>query len=188
MNYIKNLFTDFKNFAVKGNMVDMAVGIILGAAFNGVVNSIVADLIMPPISLLLAKINLSGLFFTLKDGAGQKVTFVTKNTDGTYTTRSQIYGATEITVADTDVAGPYASIEAAKEAGAVVLNLGAFIKTAISFIITAWAVFMLVKFISKLKKQPAPVEAVPTTKECPFCKSIININATKCPHCTSELK
>ena len=156
MSYIKNLFTDFKNFAVKGNMVDMAVGIILGAAFNGVVNSIVTDLIMPPISLLLAKINFSGLFFTLKDGAA--------------------------------VAGPYASIEAAKEAGAVVLNLGAFINTAISFIITAWAVFMLVKFIAQLKKQPAPVEAVPTTKECPFCKSTININATKCPHCTSDLK
>ena len=156
VTYIKNLFTDFKNFAVKGNMVDMAVGIILGAAFNGVVNSIVKDLIMPPISLLLSKINFSGLFFTLKDGSA--------------------------------VAGPYASIEAAQNAGAVVLNLGAFINNAISFLITAWAVFMLVKIVSKLRKEPAPVEAVPTTKECPFCKSVININAVKCPNCTSELK
>ncbi len=152
--YVKNILNDFKNFAIKGNMVDMAVGIILGAAFNGVVNSIVKDLIMPPISLLLSKINFSGLFFTLKDGS--------------------------------EVAGPYASIEAAQNAGAVVLNLGAFINTAISFVITAWAVFMLVKAISKLRKQPAP--AAPNTKECPFCKSSININAVKCPNCTSDLK
>lgn len=156
VSYIKNLFTDFKNFAVKGNMVDMAVGIILGAAFNGVVNSIVKDLIMPPISLLLAKVNFSGLFFTLKEGSA--------------------------------AAGPYASIEAAQNAGAVVLNLGSFINNAISFLITAWAVFMLVKIIAKLKAEPKAAETAPTTKECPFCKSVININAVKCPNCTSELK
>ncbi len=151
--YIKGLFTDFKNFAVKGNMVDMAVGIILGAAFNGVVNSIVKDLIMPPISLLLAKINFSGLFFTLKNGA--------------------------------DTPGPYPSVEAAQNAGAVILNLGSFLNNAISFLITAWAVFMLVKIISKIRTaQPA----APATKECPFCKSAININAVKCPNCTSQLQ
>lgn len=151
--YIKSIFTDFKNFAVKGNMVDMAVGIILGAAFNGVVNSIVKDLIMPPISLLLSKINFSGLFFTLKNGA--------------------------------DTAGPYPSVEAAQNAGAVILNLGSFINNTISFLITAWAVFMLVKIISKLRSAPAP--AAPNTKECPFCKSAININAVRCPNCTSEI-
>ena len=144
--YIKGLFKDFKNFAVKGNMVDMAVGIILGAAFNGV--------IMPPINILSSKINFSGLFFTLKNGA--------------------------------DTAGPYPSVEAAQNAGAVILNLGSFINNTISFLITAWAVFMLVKIISKLRSAPAP--AAPNTKECPFCKSTININAVRCPNCTSEIK
>lgn len=152
--YIKSIFTDFKNFAVKGNMVDMAVGIILGAAFNGVINSLVKDLIMPPINILSSKINFSGLFFTLKNGA--------------------------------EATGPYPSAEAAQNAGAVILNLGSFINNTISFLITAWAVFMLVKIISKLRSAPAP--AAPNTKECPFCKSTININAVRCPNCTSEIK
>lgn len=150
--YIKGLFKDFKNFAVKGNMVDMAVGIILGAAFNGVINSLVKDLIMPPINILSSKINFSGLFFTLKNGA--------------------------------EATGPYPSAEAAQSAGAVILNLGSFLNTAVSFLITAWAVFMMVKVISKIRReQPAAA-----TKECPFCKSAINIKAVRCPNCTSQLQ
>ena len=153
---IKNLVKEFRDFAVKGNMIDMAVGIIIGAAFSGVVNSLVKDIMMPPFSLLLSKVNFSNLFVTLKDGS--------------------------------QVAGPYASIDAANQAGAVVLNIGAFVNSLISFLIMAIAIFMLIKLINKLKKQPAPAPEVPTTKECPFCKSTINIGATRCPNCTSEIK
>lgn len=151
---LKSWIKEFKEFAVKGNMIDMAVGIIIGAAFSGVVNSLVKDVLMPPISLLLAKVNFSGLFWVLKDSATQP--------------------------------GPYASLEVAQKAGAVVLHIGAFINTLISFLITALAVFILIKAINKLKRKEAPKPV--TTKECPFCKSAINIAATKCPNCTSELK
>ena len=150
----KSWIKEFKEFAVKGNMIDMAVGIIIGAAFSGVVNSLVKDVLMPPISWLLSYVNFSGLFVVIKESATQP--------------------------------GPYASVEVAQQAGAVILNLGAFINTLISFVITALAVFMLIKAINKLKRKEAPKPV--TTKECPFCKSSININATRCPNCTSELK
>ena len=150
----KKFVKEFKEFAVKGNMIDMAVGIIIGAAFSGVVNSLVKDIIMPPFNLIMSRINFSNLFFTLKDGA--------------------------------DVAGPYASVDAANQAGAIILNIGAFLNTMISFLIVAVAVFILIKGINKLKKAPAPAPA--NTKKCPYCKSDINIEATRCPNCTSELK
>jgi len=151
---IKKFIKEFKEFAVKGNMIDMAVGIIIGAAFSGVVNSLVKDIIMPPFNLIMSKINFSNLFFTLKDGA--------------------------------KVAGPYPSVDAANQAGAIILNIGAFLNTMISFLIVAVAVFLLIKAINQLKKAPAPAPA--NTKKCPYCKSDVNIEATRCPHCTSELK
>ena len=151
---IKKFIKEFKEFAVKGNMIDMAVGIIIGAAFSGVVNSLVKDIIMPPFNLIMSKINFSNLFFTLKDGA--------------------------------DVAGPYASVDAANQAGAIILNIGAFLNTMISFLIVAVAVFMLIKAINKLKKAPAPAPI--NTKKCPYCKTDIHKDATRCPNCTSEVK
>ncbi|MDR0952694.1 MAG: large conductance mechanosensitive channel protein MscL [Elusimicrobiota bacterium] len=151
---VSSVFREFREFAIKGNMIDMAVGIIIGAAFTGVVNSLVKDIIMPPISFLLAKINFSNLFVVLMHGADDKWT--------------------------------YPSIEAASQAGAVVMNLGSFLNNLISFLITAWAVFILVKFINKLKKAPTPPSA--TTKKCPFCIMDIPKEATKCPQCTADLK
>ncbi len=151
---IKKFIKEFKEFAVKGNMIDMAVGIIIGAAFSGVVNSLVKDIIMPPFNLIMSKINFSNLFFTIKDGA--------------------------------DVAGPYASVDAANQAGAIILNIGAFLNTLVSFLIVAVAVFMLIKAINKLKKAPAPAPV--NTKKCPYCKTDIHKDATRCPNCTSEIK
>jgi len=149
------MFKEFKEFAMKGNVVDMAVGIIVGAAFGTIVKSLVDDIIMPPIGLLLGNVDFSDLFITLKQGA---------------------------------TAEPYATLAAAKGAGAVTLSYGAFLNTIVSFLIVALAVFFLVKGINNLKRQEAaPPPSVPTTKECPFCFSSIAIKATKCPHCTSSL-
>ncbi len=149
------MFREFKEFAMRGNVVDMAVGIIIGAAFGTIVNSLVQDVIMPPIGLLLGNIDFSNLFVVLKEGKA---------------------------------AGPYATVAVAKAAGAVTINAGIFINTVISFILVALAVFLLVKSINQLKRQGEAPPAAPTTKECAYCLSTIPIKATRCPHCTSELK
>ena len=149
------MFKDFKEFAMRGSVVDMAVGIVIGAAFGTIVKSFVDDVLMPPIGLLLGNVDFSNLFITLKDGA--------------------------------KAAGPYASLVAAKAAGAVTLNLGMFINTVISFVIIAFAVFMVIKGLNRMKEEEVAPPAEPTTKECPFCLSTIALKATRCPHCTSEL-
>ena len=146
------MFKEFKEFAMKGNVLDMAVGIIIGAAFGPIVNSLVNDVIMPPIGLLLGNVDFSNIFAVLKEGKA---------------------------------AGPYASIAAAKAAGAVTMNFGLFINTIINFIIVAFAVFLLVKNVNRFRKTE---EEAPTKKDCPFCLSSIPIKATRCPSCTSELK
>ncbi len=151
------MFKEFKEFAVKGNVVDMAVGIIIGGAFGTIAKSLVADVLMPPIGLLLGNVDFANLFALLKDG---------------------------------DPAGPYASLDAAKEAGAVTINYGVLLNNVVSFLIVAWAVFFLVRAINRLKKQEEKKEeppAEPTTKDCPYCLSSIAIKATRCPNCTSEL-
>ncbi len=149
------MLKEFREFAVRGNVVDMAVGIIIGAAFGTIVNSFVQDVIMPPIGLLLGNIDFSNFFAVLKEGK---------------------------------VAGPYPSVAAAKAAGAVTMNYGVFINTVISFVIVAFAVFVLVRAINRLKRQEEALPAAPTTKECTYCLSSIPIKATRCPNCTSELK
>ena len=149
------MFKEFKEFAVKGNMVDMAVGIIIGAAFGTVVNSLVADVIMPPIGLFLGNVDFANLFLLLKDGK---------------------------------IPGPYGSVSAAKAAGAVTLNYGLFINTVISFLIVAFSVFFLVRGINRLRRQEVPPPAEPTTKDCPYCLSAVPLKASRCPHCTSDLK
>ncbi len=150
------MLKEFKEFAMRGNVVDMAVGIIIGAAFGTIVSSLVADVIMPPIGLLLGNIDFANLFVVLREGA--------------------------------KAAGPYASVAAAKAAGAVTINYGVFINTIISFILVALAVFLLIKAINQLKRQEEAPPAAPTTKDCPYCLSSIPIKATRCAHCTSELK
>ena len=153
----KNLANEFKKFAMRGNVIDMAVGIIIGAAFGKIVDSLVKDVIMPPIGLLLGKVDFTNLFLVLKEGA---------------------------------TPAPYNSLSAAQEAGAVTMNLGVFVNAVISFLIVAFAVFILIKAINELQAKMDKKEAqvvVKTTKSCPFCCSEISINAKRCPHCTSEL-
>jgi len=149
------MFKEFKEFAMRGNVVDMAVGIIIGAAFGTIVNSVLSDIIMPPIGLFLGNVDFSGLFIVLKEGK---------------------------------IAGPYVSPAAAKAAGAVTVNYGIFVNTVINFLIVVFSVFLLIRYINKLKKEEKAPPPVPTTKECPYCLSIIPINATRCAHCTSQLK
>ncbi|MDD2902562.1 MAG: large-conductance mechanosensitive channel protein MscL [Syntrophales bacterium] len=149
------MFKEFKEFAMRGNVVDMAVGIIIGAAFGTVVKSLVTDILMPPIGLVLGNVDFSNIFIILRDGV--------------------------------KVAGPYASVAAAKQAGAVTLNLGIFINNIISFLIVAFAVFLVIKGINRLKREEAPAEA-PPTKDCPFCFTAIPVKASRCPHCTSQLQ
>lgn len=144
----EGMLKEFKKFALKGNMIDLAVGIIIGGAFSGIVNSLVNDIVMPLLSLLTKNIDFTNLFIAL---------------DG----------------------GDYKTIEAAKGAGAATVNYGTFISGVLNFIIMAFVVFLMVRWINKLKK-PEPV-VVTTTKKCPYCFSDVNINATKCPHCTSEI-
>ena len=150
------MLKEFKEFAMRGNVMDMAVGIIIGAAFGTIINSLVTDVIMPPIGLLLGKIDFSNLFIILKEGA--------------------------------KAPAPYESLAAAKAAGAISINYGFFINTIITFLIVAFAVFLLIRNINRLKRQEEAPPAVPTTKECPYCISTIPIKATRCSHCTSELK
>ena len=148
------MLKEFKEFAMRGNVVDMAVGIIIGAAFGTIVKSLVADVIMPPIGLLLGNVDFSNLFIVLKQGA---------------------------------TAGPFATIAEAQKAGAVTINYGMFANTVISFLIVAFAVFLLIRALNKLQREEEVPLEEPTTKECPHCLSTIPIKATRCGHCTSEL-
>jgi len=145
------MLKEFKEFAMRGNVIDMAVGIIIGAAFGTIIGTMVSDVLMPPIGLLLGNVDFSNLFVVLKDGK---------------------------------IAGPYATVAAAKGAGAVTLNYGLFLNTVVNFLIVAFAIFFLIRGMNALKKKEA---ALPTTKECPHCLSTIPIKATRCGHCTSEL-
>ena len=148
------MLKEFKEFALRGNVLDMAVGIIVGAAFGTIVKSLVSDVIMPPIGLLLGNVDFSNLFIILKEGT---------------------------------TAGPFASLADAQKAGAVTLNYGVFVNTIISFLIVAFAVFLLVRSVNKLKRKEEAPAAEPTTKECPQCLSTIPIKAKRCAFCTSEL-
>ncbi len=145
---------EFKKFIMRGNVVDMAIGIVIGAAFGAIIKSLVADVIMPPIGLLLGGVDFANLYTLLKAG---------------------------------DPAGPYASLADAQAAGAVTINYGVFINTIISFLIVAFVIFLIVKGINRMQEEEEAPPAEPTTKECPFCHTEIPIQATRCPHCTSEL-
>ena len=143
------MLKEFKNFVMKGNVIDLAVAVIIGVAFGAIVSSLVNDIIMPLIGQLLGKVNFTDLFINL---SGQK----------------------------------YATLAAAKAAGAATINYGVFINTIINFIIIAFVIFIIVRQINRMKKPPEP--AAPTTKDCPYCFTAIPIPATRCPNCTSELK
>jgi large conductance mechanosensitive channel len=150
------MWEDFKKFVMRGNVLDLAVGVIIGGAFGAVVKSLVDDLLMPPIGLLLGRVDFANLFAVLKQG---------------------------------ETAGPYPTLADAQAAGAVTINYGLFVNTVIAFLITAFAVFLLVRAVSQLRrKEEAPPPAEPTTKECPYCFTTIPLKATRCPHCTSQLE
>lgn len=147
------MWNDFKAFVMRGNVMDLAIGVIIGAAFGGVVKSLVDDVIMPPIGLATGGIDFSNQYILLKEGA--------------------------------KAAAPYATVAAARDAGAVTLNYGAFLNTLLTFLIVAMAVFVLVRLVNRLYRQPAP--PTPNTKSCPYCTMSVSIEATRCPHCTSAL-
>lgn len=147
------MLKEFKEFAMRGNVVDMAVGIIIGAAFGAIVKSLVSDIMMPPIGMILGNVDFSNLFLVLKDGTA---------------------------------AGPYLSLMEAQKVGAVTVNYGLFLNAVISFIIVAFAVFVLIRNINRLRKEEPAAE--PNTRDCPFCLSAIPLKAKRCPHCTSELE
>ena len=144
------MLKEFREFAVKGNVLDMAVGIVIGAAFGKIVTSFVSDVLMPPIGLLMGKIDFSNLYINL---SGQT----------------------------------YASLDAAKKAGDATINYGLFINTVLDFVIVAFAIFIVVRQVNRLKKVEESKEDAPETKECAFCFCTIPVQATRCPQCTSVL-
>jgi large conductance mechanosensitive channel len=148
------MFKEFREFAMRGSVLDMAVGIIIGAAFGAIVTSLVADVLMPPIGLLLGKVDFANLYVLLTSGP---------------------------------TPGPYASLAAAQQAGAVTLNYGAFINKIISFVIVAFSLFLMIRSMNRMKRKAEVPAAAPTTKECPFCATAVPLKAVRCPHCTSEL-
>ncbi len=147
------MFKEFREFIMRGNVVDMAVGIIIGASFGTIVKSLVDDIIMPPIGLLLGKVDFSNLFLVIREGK---------------------------------TPGVYETLAAAKAAGAVTINYGLFINTIISFIIIAFAVFMLIRAVNKLKREAPP--PAPDTKQCPYCLSSIPMRAVRCAYCTADIQ
>jgi large conductance mechanosensitive channel len=142
------MLKEFRDFAMRGNVVDMAVGIILGVAFGKIVSSLVADIIMPPIGVLMGGVDFSEYYINLTSTA-------------------------------------YESLAAAREAGAATINIGVFVNTVIDFVIVAFAIFMMIKQMNRLKKAPPPAD--PTTKDCPRCLMSVPIAATRCGHCTADI-
>jgi len=145
------MLREFKEFAMRGNVLDMAIGIIIGAAFGKIITSAVSDILMPPIGLLLGRLDFSSLFINL---SGK----------------------------------PYASLAEAKAAGAATVNYGLFINTVVDFLIVAFAIFLLIRQVNRLKRREEAPAPAPTTRECPLCLSSIALRATRCAHCTADLK
>ena len=145
------MLKEFKEFAMRGNVLDMAVGIIIGAAFGKIVTSMVSDLLMPPLGMLMGKVDFSSLFINL---SGE----------------------------------PYPSLAAAKAAGAPTINYGVFLQTVLDFVILAFVIFLIIRQVNAWTKKPEAPAAPPTTRGCPYCLSEIPMKATRCAHCTSEIK
>jgi large conductance mechanosensitive channel len=153
---MKKLFNEFKEFISRGNVIDLAIGVIIGGAFSTIVKSMVDNLLMPPLGLLFGDTNFADLFVVLKRGAEALP-------DG-------------------------ATLEMAKEVGAVTFNYGQFITDLLSFLLLALGVFLIVKAINALQREKEEPEAQPTEKDCPFCKKAIPVEANRCPFCTSNLE
>jgi len=148
------MLKEFKEFAMRGNVIDMAVGVVIGAAFGAIVKSLVDDILMPILGLLLGNADFTNLFLVLQDGT---------------------------------VPRPYETLAIAQEAGAITVNYGLFINAVVSFIIVAFAIFLLIRGINRLSRKEEALLEEPTTKACTYCFTDIPIEATRCPNCTSEL-
>jgi large conductance mechanosensitive channel len=148
------MFKEFKAFALRGSVLDLAVGIIIGGAFGTIVKSLVDDVIMPPIGLALGNVDFANLFVLLKTGP--------------------------------NAPPPYPTVAQAHAAGAVTINYGQFINNVVTFVIVAFVVFLIVRAANRLN--PRDASAAPTTKDCPYCRMAIPVGATRCPHCTTELR
>lgn len=149
------IIEEFKKFITRGSIIDMSIGLVIGASFNNIVNSFVKDILIPPIGLILGGMDFSNLFIVLKEG--------TKNIKN------------------------YASLQSALDDNAIVMSFGVFINSIVSFFITSLALFMIIKSFNKVKEKIIKDKKI-SQKECPYCFSNININATRCPNCTSNLK
>jgi large conductance mechanosensitive channel len=145
------MWKELKAFIMRGSVIDLAIGVIIGGAFGAIVTSLVNDVLMPPIGLLLGGVDFGNLYINLSGGT-------------------------------------YASLAAAKEAGAATINYGLFLNAIINFVIIAVVLFFVIKAVNRLQAKPKPAPAEPTTKDCPFCFTAIPIKATRCPHCTSQLQ
>ena len=143
-----SFYDDFKKFAMRGNVVDLAVGVIIGGAFGKIVSSLVSNVVMPPLGMLIGKVDFTNLFISLN---GQD----------------------------------YATLEAAKKAGAPVIAYGSFLNAVLDFVILAFVVFCMIRQINKLMPEKPPAK---DPRKCPYCKSAIADDATRCPHCTSQLE
>jgi large conductance mechanosensitive channel len=144
------MLKEFREFIARGNVIDLAVGVIIGAAFGKIVTSLVEDVIMPPIGMALGKVDFASLYVNL---GSEK----------------------------------YASFTDAKKAGAPVIGYGQFLNSVVSFLIVAFVVYVIVKQVNRMKREPAPAEISPDTRECPFCMTSISNKASRCPNCTSEI-
>jgi large conductance mechanosensitive channel len=140
------MLKEFKEFVARGNVLDLAVGLVIGVAFGKIINSLVSDVLMPPFGLLFGRLDFKELFINLSGTA-------------------------------------YRSATEAKAAGAAIIGYGMFLNTVLEFIIVAFAIFLLVRQVNGMRTKPAP-----TTKECDYCRTIISLQATRCPHCTSQLR
>jgi large conductance mechanosensitive channel len=147
------LLSDFKQFAIKGNVIDMAVGIIIGAAFTTVVKALVDEVIMPPLGLITGRVDFSNRFILLREGS---------------------------------TPAPYETIKAARAAGAIVIGYGQLLNTVISLLLVSFVLFFMVRWVASMRHKEEP-PLPPATKPCPFCKSDIHKDATRCPECTSQL-
>ncbi len=146
------MLKEFRDFIARGNVVDLAVAVIIGGAFGAIVSSFVKDIVMPVVSLLTGGVDFTNWFIPLKPGT-------------------------------------FATLKAAQDAGVATINIGIFLNAILTFLIVAFAMFLVVKSMNAMKKKPAPAApADPTTKDCPYCFTTISIKATRCPNCTSELK
>ena len=146
------MLKEFRDFAMRGNVIDLAIGVIIGASFGAIINSLVKDILMPPLGVLLGKVDFANLFLVLQAGIP---------------------------------AEPYATLADAQAAGAVTMNYGLFINGIVSFVIVAFAIFLLIRTLNRLQKPASAAD--PTTKECPYCFTTISIKARRCPNCTSQL-